>query len=880
MSRFAVVICALVIALPLFAEPPKVDQVGDPLPGGALARLGTARWRVGGGAHLMQYLADGTLLTVSDNLVIQIWDAKTGKERRFFDIRDSVPDVPASLRWLAMSTAFSKPIALSDDGKRLAVITPDAQVHLIDATNGKHLRKIGLTGSAGSAIALSSDGSRLAEMMVGRPINRNTTLGAVWDTKTGERVKVLSGQGNTASFYYPLQMLFSSDGKTLLQQGYEYGPNGNPDRVARAYDLARDAEPRRIDLGPIEPGITFVVTFSPDRKMIAVPSVDSVRLLNVDDRKEIVRFKNPADPASGQYVFTPDGKALVNTVGPGAALVMWEIPSGKVIRKIDATNPVTAFGTVMTISPDAKTLVACNGPLISLVDLETGKVRNETVGHAGALREALFSADGREIMTRSTDGLILRWDPATGKEIGRWEVPTHPSSCQITPDQKWILANVAAANVASIAVHDPTSMKELRRIDPGAMSSWGVVPDSKHVCFTSRQANSVVLHDIATGEKRFEARLPSMPGGDLNIRNGAISRMSAGGASYNREAFSRDGRLLGVVSPGFITVWNVSDGRQIGQIPRAGLGIVRSIDLPTDGGTVGVDSAAGVAIWELATATRRLTLLPGKKADPDDVWLVSTLMFPGAMHFPSALAFSPDGRLLARAGDDRVIRVWDIWSGEELGQFTGHRGAIVTLTFSPEGRRLVTTSTDSTALVWDAGPMCDKLPRSWSSIGDSADALWAILIDADAAKAFEAMRTLAGDPAAGINALRRVKRSEPVDPNLIEKLVGDLNASKFATRDKARIELEHLGEQAAPALRRIAANPSSAETRQAARRLLERLSPLKLTPEQVRTIRAVEVLECIGTPGAVDVLKSLATGADEVAPTPQARAALARLNKK
>src|SRR5262249_59194321 len=114
-------------------------------------------------------------------------------------------------------------------------------------------------------------------------------------------------------------------------------------------------------------------------------------------------------------------------------------------------------------------------------------VRNKSPGHTGALREALFSADGREVMTRSTDGQIIRWDPATGKEVGRWDVPSRPSSCQITPDQKWLLAMAPAAGGTNIIVYDAATMAEKRRImpDAGAMSSWGIVPDGRHVCFTS-----------------------------------------------------------------------------------------------------------------------------------------------------------------------------------------------------------------------------------------------------------------------------------------------------------------------------------------------------------------------------------------------------------
>src|SRR5207247_2958155 len=101
----------------------------------------------------------------------------------------------------------------------------------------------------------------------------------------------------------------------------------------------------------------------------------------------------------------------------------------------------------------------------------------------------------------------------------------------------------------------------------------------------------------------------------------------------------------------------------------------------------------------------------------------------------------------------------------------------------------------------------------------------------------------------------------------------------FPNREKARQELERLGERAAPALRRAAGNLESAQVRRSARQLLERLEEVKLTPEQLRAVRAVEILERIGTAETTGVLNQLAAGADEVAPTPHARAALQRLRK-
>ncbi len=67
----------------------------------------------------------------------------------------------------------------------------------------------------------------------------------------------------------------------------------------------------------------------------------------------------------------------------------------------------------------------------------------------------------------------------------------------------------------------------------------------------------------------------------------------------------------------------------------------------------------------------------------------------------SRVAITPDGRSLAYAGIDKIIRVWQISTGEELAAFDGHADVVNAIAISPDGRTLVSVSSDTTAIVWN-----------------------------------------------------------------------------------------------------------------------------------------------------------------------------------
>jgi hypothetical protein len=230
--------------------------------------------------------------------------------------------------------------------------------------------------------------------------------------------------------------------------------------------------------------------------------------------------------------------------------------------------------------------------------------------------------------------------------------------------------------------------------------------------------------------------------------------------------------------------------------------------------------------------------------------------------------------MLATGGN--AVRLWEVVTGQLRATLAGHAGEVSALAFAPDGRVLASGSVDTTILTWGLTALAARPTHR------ELAALWADLAG-DAAQSYQAIRALAASPEQAVSFLReRLKPVRPLtaaDRKRIARWLADLDSDRFEVRQRAAAELEALGEPAAPALRKALGSPSP-EVRRRAEALLAKVDGPSLTPERLRALRAVEALEHAGTPEARRLLEALSRGAAEAPLTREARLALERLARQ
>ncbi len=170
-------------------------------------------------------------------------------------------------------------------------------------------------------------------------------------------------------------------------------------------------------------------------------------------------------------------------------------------------------------------------------------------------------------------------------------------------------------------------------------------------------------------------------------------------------------------------------------------------------------------------------------------------------------------------------------------------------------------------------PQLSHLEALWNDFGQNDDA--------GTKKAWQGILTMIQSPGLSVPFLKdRLKPVPRPDTKRIDQWLADLDSGDFKKREQATRNLHEVGELAFPALeKKLGEKALSLEARRRMEALVEKTKTVT-TGEELRSIRAVEVLEGIGTPDAKEILEIVARGGEGAVVTEQARKALARLGRR
>ncbi len=353
-------------------------------------------------------------------------------------------------------------------------------------------------------------------------------------------------------------------------------------------------------------------------------------------------------------------------------------------------------------SPDGKSiLTASDDKTAKLWDL-SGECLVTLSGHSEYVYSAVFSPDGKSILTASSDKTAKLWDLSGKCSVTFSGHSSSVNSAVFSPDGKYILT-ASSDNTAKLW---DLSGKCIVTLSGHSLTVNSAVfsPDGKSILTASTDKTAKLWDLSGKCMVNLSGHSSSVNSGDFSIDGKSIITASddntaklwdlsgkclvtfSGHSNYvNSAVFSPDGKsILTASGDNTAKLWDLSGKCLVTLLGHSSS--VNSADFSPNGKSILTASGDKTAkLWNLS------------------IKCIVTLS--GHSDYVNSAVFSPDNKFILTASDDNTAKLWDL-SGKCLITFSGHLSSVNSADFSPNGKLILTASRDGTAKLWDLYGKC------------------------------------------------------------------------------------------------------------------------------------------------------------------------------
>lgn len=370
---------------------------------------------------------------------------------------------------------------------------------------------------------------------------------------------------------------------------------------------------------------------------------------------------------------------LLATADELGTIRFWDITSAQELFSLP--NTVYYFND-LAFSPSGEWLAAAAKEKVEVWNVPTRALTLTLIGHTASVSEIAFSPTGTLIATASHDSTVKIWDAVNGKLLQSFAVPDSAiAALGFSPDGQQ-LATGGDDRKLRIWDVETGSSEWVSPAQQSQVNSLTYHPQGKQLAFGSSLGRLTLV--AITKPTSMEAAATFEILTQLDAHQQSISGLIYGENGTKLYSASYDHT---------IKIWST----QVVQNPhtlqssvlrhqrtlKGHSSAVTDLDLVNSLTIVSASADQSAKIWDLS--------------NPEDAYR----HLGGHDSSLTTLAYHPSGNLLASGSKDRIIKIWNLQTGEPVRVLTGHTDTIWSLAFSPNGQRLVSASEDKTLRIWD-----------------------------------------------------------------------------------------------------------------------------------------------------------------------------------